>query len=112
MSASLPSGSHSRAVPAAVGLEPRVRAALAERFGDSVRIDDTLGAVSVVGTGINATFANVRRGSQALSDAGMAQRLKATSSFRITWMIDRSVIAKAVRLLHGAFIELHTPSRS
>src|SRR5437899_2182610 len=40
--------------------ETHVRAALASRFGDRVRIDDTLGAVSVIGAGINATFANVR----------------------------------------------------
>jgi aspartokinase len=29
----------------------------------------------------------------------------ATSSFRITWMIDRERIDEAVRLLHATFIE-------
>src|SRR5581483_2876254 len=67
--------------------EARVREALAQQFGDTVRIVDTLGAVSVVGAGINASFENLRRGSDALTAAGIDQRLAATSSFRITWMI-------------------------
>src|SRR5579862_1166251 len=46
--------------------EARVREAIQQRLGGSVRIDDTLGAVSVVGAGINASFDNVRRGSDAL----------------------------------------------
>ena len=39
-----------------------------------VRIADTLGAVSVVGAGINASFENVRRGSDALTASGMRDR--------------------------------------
>src|SRR4029077_17418201 len=35
--------------------EAQVREALAARFGDRVRIADALGAISVVGAGINAT---------------------------------------------------------
>jgi aspartate kinase len=85
--------------------EARVRAALAERFGDRLRIVDSLGAVSVVGAGINATFENVRRGSQILADAGMPPGALATSSFRITWMIERARLDEAVRLLHKDFIE-------
>jgi aspartate kinase len=84
--------------------EPRVRATLAERFGDAVRIDGTLGAVSVVGAGINATFGTLRRGSSALAGAGISTRLIATSSFRITWMVDRDRVAESVRLLHDTFI--------
>ncbi|HZR25161.1 MAG TPA: aspartate kinase [Vicinamibacterales bacterium] len=85
--------------------EARVRDALAQQFGDTVRIVDTLGAVSVVGAGINASFENLRRGSDALTAAGIDQRLAATSSFRITWMIDRPRIDDAVRALHGTFID-------
>jgi aspartate kinase len=70
-----------------------------------VRIADTLGATSVVGAGINASFDNVRRGSSALERAGIAVDGVATSSFRITWMIDRGRIDEAVRLLHAAFVE-------
>jgi aspartate kinase len=88
--------------------EPRVRAALTARFGDAVRIADTIGALSVVGAGINASFENVRRGSAALAARGIAVDGVATSSFRITWMIDRARLDDAVRLLHGTFIEGQT----
>jgi aspartate kinase len=85
--------------------EPRVRAALAARFGDDVRIADTLGALSVVGAGINASFENVRRGSAALGARGIGIDGLATSSFRITWMIDRARLDDAVRLMHSTFLE-------
>jgi len=85
--------------------EPRVRRSLATRFGDRVQLDDELGALSIVGAGINASFANLRRGSDALASARIRTRGVATSSFRITWMIDRSRLDEAVRLLHATFIE-------
>jgi aspartate kinase len=85
--------------------EARVREALAARFGGAVRIDDTLGALSVVGAGINASFDNVRRGSDALIQTSVSIAGIATSSFRITWMIDRPRLDEAVRLLHRTFLE-------
>ena len=85
--------------------EAQMRAALADRFGARVRIADTLGAISVVGAGINASFDNVRRGSDALTASGAAIDGIATSSFRITWMIDRARLDDAVRLLHRSFLE-------
>jgi aspartate kinase len=85
--------------------EARVRAALASKFAGAVGVDDTLGAISVVGAGINASFDNLRRGSAALAAAGIAIHGIATSSFRITWTIDRTRLDEAVRLLHRLFIE-------
>jgi aspartate kinase len=85
--------------------ETRVREALTRTFGDAVRIADTLGAVSVVGAGINASFENVRRGSAALTAAGVEAAGIATSSFRITWMVDRTRLDEAVRVLHHTFID-------
>jgi aspartate kinase len=85
--------------------EAQMREALAARFGAQVRITDTLGAISVVGTGINASFDNVRRGSETLTASGASIEGVATSSFRITWMIDRGLLDDAVRLLHRTFIE-------
>ena len=85
--------------------EARLREVLAASFGGAVRIADTLGAISVVGAGINASFDNVRRGSAALTESGAAIEGIATSSFRITWMIDRARLDDAVRLLHATFIE-------
>ena len=85
--------------------ENRLRTVLAERFGSRCRISDSLGAISVVGAGINASFDNVRRGSRTLAAAGIAPAHISTSSFRITWMIDRTRLNEAVRLLHAHFIE-------
>jgi aspartate kinase len=84
--------------------EPHVRATLARRFGDAVQLDDSLGAVSVVGAGINASFANLRRGQGALTATGIVPRAVATSSFRITWLLDRARVDDAVRALHAALI--------
>jgi aspartate kinase len=93
--------------------EARVRDALTRRFGSAVRIADALGAVSAVGAGINASFDNVRRGSQALAAAHVEPLHGfATSSFRITWMIDRTQVDEAVRVLHRTFIEEPGPARS
>jgi aspartate kinase len=84
--------------------ESRVRDALAARFGSAVRLTDELGALSVVGSGINASFENLRRGSEALEQAGLMPRAVATSSFRITWMIERTGLNEGVRLLHRTFL--------
>jgi aspartate kinase len=89
--------------------EARVRGELAARFGDRVTLSGDLGAVSVVGAGINASFDNVRRGTETLTSAGAVPHAVATSSFRITWMIDRDRIDDAVRALHGAFLEQPAP---
>jgi aspartate kinase len=89
--------------------EARVRAELSARFGDRVRFVDDLGGVSVVGAGINASFDNVRRGSDALASEGAVPIGIATSSFRITWTIDRARIDDAVRVLHRTFLEQAPP---
>jgi aspartate kinase len=85
--------------------EDRLRRDLSAAFGSEARIVDGLGAVSVVGAGINATYDNVRRGSECLRDNRIATFGLATSSFRATWFVQRASIEEAVRLLHGAFIE-------
>jgi aspartate kinase len=90
--------------------EPRLREALAAHSGDRVTLADDLGALSVVGAGINASFGNVRRGSRALAAAGIPPRDVATSSFRITWTVPRSRLDEAVRVLHATFIEQPGPA--
>jgi aspartate kinase len=84
--------------------EPRVRGEFDRVFGDQVRLLDGLGAVSVVGAGINASYATVRRGTGTLQGAGIASRGLSTSSFRTTWLIDRGRVDDAVRALHATFI--------
>jgi aspartate kinase len=89
--------------------EPRVRAELERTFRDRVRLLDGLGAVSVVGAGINASHATVRARSRALREAGITPQGIATSSFRTTWLIDRGRVEDAVRVLHEAFIARESP---
>jgi aspartate kinase len=85
--------------------ESRVREALSARFGAAVQVTDDVGALSVVGGGINASFENLRRGTGALEEAGIVPRAVATSSFRITWMIERTRLDEGVRFLHRTFVE-------
>jgi aspartate kinase len=84
--------------------ELRVRAALLQDFGSRARVTDTLGAVSVVGAGINASFQNLRKGEEVLRRGGVNPLGCATSSFRITWLIPREVLETAVRTLHAQFL--------
>jgi len=81
------------------------RESLAGRFGDRVRLRDDLGAVSLIGAGINQTFANLRRTRTLLTDAGIHPTGWHTSSFRITALVPAGRVDEAVRLLHRAFIE-------
>ena len=85
--------------------EEHLRDALQARLGGVARLVDGLGAVSVVGAGINATYANVLAGTEALSRAGIRPSGTATSSFRITWMVPRDRTNDAVRTLHERFLE-------
>jgi aspartate kinase len=85
--------------------EAHLKDALDARFKGRAQLVDGLAAVSVVGSGINATHANGRAGGDALAEAGITPAATATSSFRITWMIPRDRTEEAVRLLHHRFIE-------
>jgi aspartate kinase len=85
--------------------EDRLRRDLALRFPTDATLVDGLGAVSVVGAGINASYVNVRRGSHALNQSGISPQGLATSSFRITWLVSRDSIAEAARRLHETFLE-------
>jgi aspartate kinase len=89
--------------------EDRLRRELCEAFGDDARLVDGLGALSIVGAGINATYENVRRGSACLREHGVASAGLATSSFRTTWLVPRTELDHSVRLLHAAFIEAPVP---
>jgi len=89
--------------------EAGLRVALQARLGDTAHLVDGLGAVSVVGAGINATYANVRAGDAALAGLGLTPAGTATSSFRITWLIGREQIADAARTLHQRFIDSTGP---
>jgi aspartate kinase len=85
--------------------EDRLRHDLSAAFGTDARLIDGLGALSIIGTGINATYDNVRRGAACLHANGIASFGLATSSFRATWLVQRTDLDAAVRLLHAEFIE-------
>ena len=85
--------------------EYRLRDLLQTRLSGQARLLDGLAAVSVVGAGINATYANVLAGAATLNRLGIRPAGTATSSFRITWMIPREKMADAVRALHERFID-------
>jgi aspartate kinase len=89
--------------------ESRLRDALQTRLDGRARLIDGLGAVSAVGAGINATYANVTAGGAALAGIGIMPAGTATSSFRITWTVPRNRTADAVRALHTRFIDSQHP---
>ena len=90
--------------------EDRVRRDIAAAFGERARLIDDVGAVSVVGAGINATYATLLRGSKALENARIGPRGVSTSSFRITWLVPRASLDDAVRSLHAALVPAEGPA--
>jgi len=87
---------------------PKLQAHLSQQDPDALW-NDAIGAVSIIGAGINASHDKVRRGSQTLEQAGIRYYALATSSFRVTWLVDREKVEEAVRLLHDLFIEAKEP---
>jgi aspartate kinase len=85
--------------------EDRLRRELETAFAGRARLIDGLGAVSVVGAGINASYENVRRGFGCLEARGIPTFGLATSSFRATWLVRREELDEAVRVLHAALID-------
>ena len=65
--------------------------------------DDELGKVSIVGTGIQSAPGYASRMFRALSDADINVEMISTSEIRITCIIQRADVEKAVRALHKAF---------
>jgi aspartate kinase len=87
---------------------PACRKKLTERFGKDVVLADTLGAVSLIGAGINQTFTVLRRALEVLSERGVRPAGLHTSSFRITVLLPAEKVEEAVRSLHQEFIEKQT----
>jgi aspartate kinase len=90
--------------------EEQLRRELAAQIGERARLVDGLGAVSVVGAGINASYTNVRRGAACLSELGISPAGTSTSSFRITWLVPRPRVDEVVRALHRTFLEQPPPA--
>jgi aspartate kinase len=81
---------------------------LAKTFAGDASLIDNLGAVSVIGTGINCDYRNLKKGCATLSAQGIDWQSIATSSFRITWLVPRTSLAEATRAVHQALIPQET----
>ena len=86
----------SRAVP----IVERVAKEIGAR---EVVADAELGKISIVGTGMQSTPGYAARMFRTLSDAGINIDMISTGEIRITCIIQRSDVEKAVRALHTAF---------
>jgi aspartate kinase len=86
---------------------PNLQAALATI---PARWDDSIGAVSIIGTGITASHQRVLQGSHALRAFQVRSHGIATSSFRITWLVDRERVDQVVQFFHRIFIENANPT--
>jgi len=80
-----------------------IRPVAAEIGAAGVACDDSLGKVSIVGTGVLSTPGYAPRMFQALAAAGINVELISTSEIRITTIIAQDRVADAVRALHAAF---------
>lgn len=69
------------------------------------RWNDSAAAVSIIGAGITASNQKVLRGSKALRELDVRCFGIATSSFRVTWLVDRTKVDEVVRLFHPMFID-------
>jgi aspartate kinase len=91
---------HAGDFPKAVAVVERLAKQIGAR---DVVTDGELGKVSIVGTGIQSAPGYAARMFRALSDAGVNLDMISTSEIRITCIIRRSDVEKAVRALHQAF---------
>jgi aspartate kinase len=83
---------------------PALRDALRQRLGGAVTLREGVGAVSAIGAGINAGFANLRRALDVLKAIGAPVLGLSTSSFRISFLLEDGAVKDAVRGLHAALI--------
>ena len=81
-----------------------LRRDVAARFGARVQLREGMGAVSAIGAGINATFANVRRACAAVARTGAVPLGISTSGFRISLLLEESRLPEAVRALHRELV--------
>ena len=88
---------------------PALERELRQSFGERLRLDEGVGAVSAIGAGINASFVNV--GEALASLAGIPVLGLSTSSFRISMLVAEDQLHEAVRRLHERLV-LGAPGRT
>jgi aspartate kinase len=81
------------------------QAELAARLGEDAWLEADLGAVSLIGAGINQTFQVLRRALGLMAELDVEPAGLSTSSFRLTALVPAERVEDVVRRLHRAFIE-------
>ncbi len=82
---------------------------LRERAGDEVEIDEGLAAVSLIGEGINTDNSTLIATLNVLGERDVAVLGVATTSFRISCLVQDAGIEEAVRACHERWIEQPVP---
>jgi aspartate kinase len=83
-------------------------ASIVARVGDragGVTLREGVGAVSAIGSGINASFANLRRALDAAAAVEAAVLGISTSSFRISVLVEERHLTELTRGFHAALVE-------
>ncbi len=83
----------------------RGRAALEKLSGGELRIDETLGAVALVGDGITRDVRVLQRATAVWRRLGLNVRSLVTTAFRISVLVDRGSVEPLTRALHAEFVE-------
>ena len=83
---------------------PAFRDALGTRLAGEVTVREGVGAVSLIGAGLNQTFHNWRRAAAILDGLGCPRWGASTSSFRISFLLPESHVEPAVRALHEGLV--------
>jgi aspartate kinase len=78
--------------------------ALGARLGGRVTVREGVGAVSLIGAGINQDFRNWRRAAAILDGLGCPRWGASTSSFRISFLLPEPHVDPAVRALHDGLV--------
>lgn len=86
--------------------EELVREAARELEGGNVEVDHAISKVSIVGVGMRAHAGVAAEMFQALHEAGVNIAMITTSEIKVTCVIARAQVEKAVKALHARF-ELH-----
>jgi aspartate kinase len=86
-----------------------LRREVGARFGGRVQLREGVGAVSAIGAGINASFANLRRAYAAVAATGAVPLAVSTSGFRVSLLLEEAALEEAVRALHRELVAVGDP---
>jgi aspartate kinase len=82
-----------------------VAAALREAAGGELEIDEHLGALSLIGEGINRDNRNLLHALEVLAERGIRPGGVVTTGFRISFLLERAQLLDGKKACHRAFIE-------